>query len=634
MADEERLARLEQRLAVLEGLVRQLLAARPLEVPPAERPAAPPPPPPPSSAPPPRRPLPPPPLPPRPSAHPSAGGFATRQPVFNEQWLGQRGLLAVGVVFVILAAGYLLKLSFDRGWVSPLARCIGGALSGIGVGALGWQLHRRGTRTYGAALVGLGAGIVYLAVWAAARLYQFLPTTPAIGALALVSLGLAGVAAAFGIEALATAATLGAFFAPLVVGAESASVNLLLVYLGCMGAAFGTLAATRGWRRTLALVALTYFGVGSTVSFSRAEPLGVYAYGILGGAAGLFVGLREGWWETRFLSFGGGWLLLGIADGRSHAHWITLLGGIVLVAPVWWRALTTERVWPEGAAFGESFYHYLAPVLLAGAAHGVAPAAFQADQGLLPLLVALPYLLVGLGRGRRPFTAVAALGLGIAAVGQWDAGLGSVWALLGLSLAWAAVDRLPGQRDARWYALGSLLVGLLVLHGAPLTERPAVEAAFTGRWIVALWGVIAVAAGLAAGLLRGTDAGPEAWSWRPALWALSGVLLLYGVTLEIPRFYHHRVADPQTAQLASGLTTSAWWICAAALCFLVGFRRQVRALRIAGFLVAGIALVKVVLVDLSQLDALYRVGSAFILGTASLAVAYAYHRQGAADAQP
>ena len=43
-------------------------------------------------------------------------------------------------------------------------------------------------------------------------------------------------------------------------------------------------------------------------------------------------------------------------------------------------------------------------------------------------------------------------------------------------------------------------------------------------------------------------------------------------------------------------------------------------------MVAGLALGKVILVDLSTLDALYRVGSALILGVVSLAVAYAYHR--------
>jgi uncharacterized membrane protein len=51
--------------------------------------------------------------------------------------------------------------------------------------------------------------------------------------------------------------------------------------------------------------------------------------------------------------------------------------------------------------------------------------------------------------------------------------------------------------------------------------------------------------------------------------------------------------------------------------------------------VAGLAVVKVLVFDLSSLDALYRVGSVFILGLVFLLLAYLYHRQGrAASAQP
>ncbi|HET6837445.1 MAG TPA: DUF2339 domain-containing protein, partial [Gemmatimonadales bacterium] len=83
----------------------------------------------------------------------------------SEQFIGQRVLLAVGVTALILAAGYLLRLSFDRGWISPLMRCVGGACAGGIVGAVGWRLHAR-YRTYGAALIGCGAAIIYLSVWA------------------------------------------------------------------------------------------------------------------------------------------------------------------------------------------------------------------------------------------------------------------------------------------------------------------------------------------------------------------------------------------------------------------------------------------------------------------------------------
>ena len=44
------------------------------------------------------------------------------------------------MVALLLATGYLLKLSFERGWISPVLRCVGGALLGAVVGAIGWRL--------------------------------------------------------------------------------------------------------------------------------------------------------------------------------------------------------------------------------------------------------------------------------------------------------------------------------------------------------------------------------------------------------------------------------------------------------------------------------------------------------------
>ena len=562
----------------------------------------------------------------------------TSRTLVNEQWLGQRGLLAVGVIFVILSAGYLLKLSFDRGWVSPMVRCIGGAIAGLAVGALGWRLHGRGTRTYGAALIGCGAAIVYLAVWAAARLYQFLPPTPAIAALALVSLGLAAVALAIDIQALGAAAALGAFFAPLVIGQESGSVNLLLLYLGAMGVTLGYVSAKRHWRIATLVIALAYFGVASSGIVEQASATGLYLYGILGGAAGLFVGLREGWIETRILSFAGGWTILGVANNAATDHWPTLLGGILLTAPVWWRALVSDSVWPgqrpDGAvkaraSLGDTFYFYASPILLGFALREVSHATFDATPGLAPLLIALPYMAMGLRHAHRfSFAVVAAAALVIAANMQWS-GLEAVWALLILTHLWAAVDHGLKRSDCRWYALGTFTVALWHLLAVDLPVRPQQEPAFVGRWALSLWWGIETAVALAAGLLRdGAPVGQPGLRPRATLWALAGLMLLFGVTGELIRVFDLSQLDRATAGLAGGLSVSAWWICFAAVCFIVGFRQGIRQLRLTGFLVAGLALVKVVLVDLSTLDALYRVGSAFILGVVSLAVAYAYHRIG------
>jgi uncharacterized membrane protein len=113
-----------------------------------------------------------------------------------------------------------------------------------------------------------------------------------------------------------------------------------------------------------------------------------------------------------------------------------------------------------------------------------------------------------------------------------------------------------------------------------------------------------------------------------ALWSGAGLLLLLGVTAELQRYFLQAAMAPEAASLASGLSVSAWWIIFSAGLVILGFRRGVKPVRVAGLVVSGMAVLKVVLVDLSGLDALYRVGSVLILGVVSLGLAYLYHRRG------
>jgi uncharacterized membrane protein len=628
MSDDERLARLEQRLAVLEMLVRQLASQRgpagadAITQPRTVGPRAP--------ALPPRSPLPPPPeLEERERLLGDSGASAAPSepsrprsrsaPLFTEEWLGQKGLLAVGVIFLVLAAGYLLKLSFDREWISPAARCVGGAVVGAVVAALGWRLHHKGTRTYGAALIGAGAAIIYLAVWAAAKRYEFLPPGPAIISLALIAVGLAAIAYALNLQALGAAAAIGAFLAPIVIGREAGNANLLLLYLGSAGAGLGGVSAIRRWRIALFIVALSYFGFATSSLLAYANGYAVYAYGILGGAAGLYVALREGWFETRFLAFAGGWGVLAVADRNAGLPWLTLLGGILLTVPVWWRAITHGRVWPDHPerqlpAFGDSFYFYFSPMLLGAALAQVAPDTFRDHPGLVPALLGLPYLLVGLAAVRRPFAIVGAVGAGAAAIMEWSPQQSSL-VLLGLAVFWAGIERILRRDDAQWYSLATYAVSLGTLLLA-LDHRPGSTPAFVDPWALSLWAEIGFAV-VAARLWQASRPG-----WTPLLWTLAGSLLLFGGTAELWRHF----GDQGGSALAGGLAVSAWWILFAGACFLAGFRLRLKPLRTAGFLVAGCALAKVLLVDLSTLDAFYRIGSALILGLVCLAVAYIYHR--------
>src|SRR4051812_26660144 len=227
--------------------------------------------------------------------------------------------------------------------------------------------------------------------------------------LALVSVALAMIAYSVDVEALGTTAALGAFFAPILLGRDRANPDLLLLYLACMAAGLGLVAARRQWRLTMFVVALSFFGVAYTGAADRGTPWAVLLYGVLGGSAGIHVGLREHWWETRLLSFSGGWTFLAAASQPLHHPWIILLAGLGLAAPVWWYGLHATRMLPvqlstgkiaPGWSLGEALYFFLTPVLLGWAVHQLDRQWFDAKPGAVALLVALPYLIAGYQRTR------------------------------------------------------------------------------------------------------------------------------------------------------------------------------------------------------------------------------------------
>ena len=113
-----------------------------------------------------------------------------------ERALVSRWLVWLGALILGLAAVFLVKVSIEREWLTPPARCLLGVLAGVALLALG-ERARRAPLAFAGRLADFGAvppalsaaGVValYASVYAAFALYGLLPALAAFLLLALIS---------------------------------------------------------------------------------------------------------------------------------------------------------------------------------------------------------------------------------------------------------------------------------------------------------------------------------------------------------------------------------------------------------------------------------------------------------------
>jgi uncharacterized membrane protein len=556
-----------------------------------------------------------------------------------EAWFGQNALLVVGVLALVAAIGFTLKYAFEQGWISPAVRVLAGLAIGLGIFAYGERLLRQGLRRYGAAAQGAGAAVAYLAIWAAAGPYRFVPEAVGIGVLVVLSGLVLASAVRVSEEYLAGLAAAGAYLAPLLLGEAAGSADLLLVYSVLVSVSVGSIAAGRGWRTALLVVIVGYFVMPVAASGGDPDLALVALYLALGGAGLVLASRRHGWSLHELLAWTLAWigLFVGAQGVEAWRAWFYVALPAVPVAPAW---LATARAWGRdpAAAAGPSAIRQRDQRYVYGAAFAwvvVVAAAMPAPVEAWPLLVVGAIGLVYLAPGLTlPAPNLHVAGLAILAVGvpmQWD-GSDVAMGLTALALVAGATTRSAPLAANRW--AGTLLGGAAAyqLFRIDAMGRPEGEPALYGRWAGALYLTVASLAAIAGPLWRATEerwARPAGLDLRVATWLLAAFTALVGGTIEIPRF----VAQQGGSGLAAGLAVSAYWLILAGAFLAFGFRRNRRAVRITGLSVAALAVAKVVLYDLATLRALYRVGSLALLALIALLGALAYHRRAPPEAR-
>src|SRR5690242_3253986 len=410
-----------------------------------------------------------------------------------EQWFGQRGLLVVGVLALLTAAGLFLKYAIDRGWIAPIVRSLLAIVAGVAVAAWGEARIRRGLRRYSAAMIGAGGGLAYLGLWAAAGPYGLIERRVGILLLAACTVGVILLALRHEVEGLAIWALAGAYLAPMLLQPSVRHPEAFLGYLEIVGLGTGLLAYTMSWRRTFDLALIGYFLLAAAgARDALVSPLGCW-FLAAGALLTLHVTRRRAWPEARLAMPAVTWLLLAVA-----------VAGLL-----WWQQIDGRLGASEEAVlFVANPLVLIALVALGGLR------VFVDTPALLPVLLAALYLGVGWVRRTAPHMM---MGFGLAALAF--AVQAHPWAVVvgwtALALAALAVEQVGGRPGARPAALGLAVVTFPWLFGVALQDRAFAAPAFTDSWAVALYIYVAGVA-LAAREWRRAGRGAE------LLWALCG----------------------------------------------------------------------------------------------------------------
>lgn len=171
---------------------------------------------------------------------------STPNPVI--QWLlGGNTVVRVGVVILFFGVSFLLKYAYEHSHVPISVRLTGVAIGAIALLVFGWRLRER-RAGYALTIQGGGIGVLYLNIFAAFRLYDLIPATPAFALLIAVT----GISALLAIlqDSLALAAfgVSGGFLAPLLTSTGQGSHVMLFSYYLILSLGILAISWHKAWR--------------------------------------------------------------------------------------------------------------------------------------------------------------------------------------------------------------------------------------------------------------------------------------------------------------------------------------------------------------------------------------------------
>jgi uncharacterized membrane protein len=189
---------------------------------------------------------------------------ATASPESLESRIGGRWTLYIGAIAVILGVVFFVRYAAENQWITPAARVLIAAASGLVLIGSGLRFARRGYPLYGQILCGAGFVAFYVAVYAAVNFYGLIGVPAAFVLFVLVTIAAAGFADRERSAGIALMAVIGGFVTPFFFSSDRDAQIFLFSYDALLVAGTIVLATRRAWPAlnlvSLFLTTLTIFG--------------------------------------------------------------------------------------------------------------------------------------------------------------------------------------------------------------------------------------------------------------------------------------------------------------------------------------------------------------------------------------
>ncbi len=207
-------------------------------------------------------------------SEPAGPAHGTRGPV--TAWLHRffttgNLVVKIGVLILFFGVAFLLKYASDNALLPPEARLAGAMLGGVALLVAGWRLRNR-VVAYALVLQGGGVGVMYLSLFAAAKIFHLAPLGLVFALMVALVIFSGLLAVLQNARSLAFFGMVGGFLAPVLTSTGSGSHVMLFTYYALLNAGILGIAWHRSWRELNVVGFLFTFAIASAWGWRSYTP--------------------------------------------------------------------------------------------------------------------------------------------------------------------------------------------------------------------------------------------------------------------------------------------------------------------------------------------------------------------------